>query len=403
LIKLLSLLSIAASFVVAPPPVPTVVGARSTTDSTPTFTFKSKGARSFVCGVDTTVLKKCAARYTTTSLAVGAHKLRVRALDAKKRMSKIATITFTIKALPPPPVGPLTVKKTVAVDAWPGNPLVEFGSVWIPSAQVGSLTRLDAQTGAVVAKIQVGRGSRAANNYFDSIAASSNAIWMASDGGAFVAQIDPATNAVVSPISVAGRPSGVAVGAGSVWVSLRDGASSVLRIDPVKHEVQESIETGPTNGIAFVNGSVWAVSARAPSVFRIDPATNKVVQTISIKSDAEIIGGYFQAWWVAGGTSGVWVTNQQQNMVTHLDATGKVVAHIPLAVGFQPYSIALDGNIAWVVNGNNLVRVDAATNAPVSTTPLPASNGSGLFGVAAQGTAIWVTNHDKNEAYLIGP
>src|SRR5439155_720140 len=83
-----------------------VIGARSTTDSTPTFTFKSKGARSFVCGVDTTVLKKCAARYTTTSLSVGAHKLRVRALDAKKRMSRIATVTFTIRALPPPPVPP---------------------------------------------------------------------------------------------------------------------------------------------------------------------------------------------------------------------------------------------------------------------------------------------------------
>lgn len=405
MIKLLSLLSIALGLVAGPPPAPTVVGARVTVDTTPTFTFKSKGARSFECGVDTTVLKKCTARYTTRALTVGAHQLRVRAVDAKKRKSRITTVAIAIRTPPPPPpppVGPLAVKKTVAVDAWPGNPLIAFGSVWIPSAQTGILTRLDATTGNLISKIATSRGALAANNYFDTLAASPNAIWQASDAGAFVAQIDPATNAVVAEVPVFGRPSGIAFGAGSVWVSLLDG-STVLRIDPIEHEVVATIDTEETNGIAFANGSVWVASATTPVVFRIDPATNAIVQTISVRSDAHVAGGYYELWWAAGGSSGVWVANQQQDMVTHLDANGKVVAQIPLNVGFQPYSIAVDGNIAWVVNSNNLVRVDATSNAPVSTTPLPAGNGSGLFGVAALGAAIWVTNYDKNEAYLIGP
>jgi streptogramin lyase len=405
MIKLLTLLSITAGLVVAPPPAPTVIGARVTTNQTPTFTFKSKGARSFECAVDSTVLTKCAARYKTKSLAVGAHKLRVRAVGAKNRKSRITTVAFTIQAPPPPPpppVGPLAVKKTVPVDPWPGNPLVAFGSVWIPSSQTGILTRLDATTGNLIAKIGTSGGSAAANNYFDSLAASSNAIWLASDAGAFVAQIDPASNSVVASIPTNGRPSSVAVGAGSVWVSLLDG-SSVLRIDPVKREVVATIDTGETNGITFANGSVWAVSATVPSVFRIDPATNKIADTIWIRSDAHVVGGYFELWWAAGGSSGVWVANQQQNMVTHLDGNGKVVAQVPLATGFQPFSISVDGNVAWVVNSNNLIRVDATSNTPVSTTPLPAGNGSGIFGVAALGDAIWVTNYDKNEAYLIGP
>jgi streptogramin lyase len=273
--------------------------------------------------------------------------------------------------------------------------------VWIPSAQTGVLTRLNAATGDLIAKIGTSRGTAAANNYFDSLAASSNGIWMASDAGGFVAEIDPASNSVVASVAVNGRPSGVAVGAGSVWVSLLDG-STVLRIDPVKREVVARIDTGQTNGIAFANGSVWAVLATGPSVVRIDPATNKIVSATWVRSDAHAVGGYFELWWAAGGSSGVWVANQQQDMVTHLDGNGKVVAQIPLAIGFQPYSIAVDGNVAWVVNSNNLVRVDATTNAPVSTTPLPAGNGSGIFGVAALGAAIWVTNYDKNEAYLIG-
>jgi hypothetical protein len=109
LVKLLSLLSIVAGLVVGPPPAPTVTGARSTTNLTPTFTFKSKGEKSFECGVDTTVLKKCAVRYKTKSLAIGAHKLRVRAVGANKRKSRITTVAFTINAPPPPPPPPSRV------------------------------------------------------------------------------------------------------------------------------------------------------------------------------------------------------------------------------------------------------------------------------------------------------
>jgi streptogramin lyase len=406
MIRLLTLLSVTLGLAAGAPPAPTVVGARSTVDTTPTFTFKSKGARSFECAVDTAPLKKCAARFTSTPLAVGAHKLRVRAVDAKKRKSRITTVAFTITTPPPPPpppVGPLTVKQTVPVAGWPGNPLIAFGSVWIPSSQTGVLTRLDPTDGHVVATIQAG-DSRvpAANNYFDQVVASSNAIWYASDSGSFVSRIDPATNRVVSALAVFGRPAGIAVGAGSVWVSLLDG-SEVLRIDPVENEITQRIDTGPTRGLTFASGSVWVASGSSPAVFRIDPATNKIAQTTPIRSDERFIGGYYEVWFVAGGSSGIWVGNQLQNLVSHLDTNGRLVAQIPLGIGFNPYSIAVDGNIAWVANNSNLVRIDATTNKTVSSTPLPGATNAGIYGVAAFGSQIWVTNYDKNEAYRIGP
>ncbi len=123
---------------------------------------------------------------------------------------------------------------------------------------------------------------------------------------------------------------------------------------------------------------------------------------MQIASNEHVIGGYYEAWFAAGGTNGVWVTNQQQNTITHLDTAGRVVAQIPLGIGFNPYSISVDGNITWIANTSNLVRIDATTNKAVSTTPLPASNGSSIYGVAAFGSQIWVTKYDKNEAYLIG-
>jgi len=352
--------------------------------------------------------ESAAARFTSAPLAVGAHKIRARAVDMKKRKSRITTVAFTIVAPPPPPppppppVGPLAVKKTVPLEGWPGNPLIAFGSVWIPSSQTGVLTRLDPETGNVVAKIQAGDTRQpAATNYFDLLAVSPNAVWYASDAGGFVARIDPATNKVVTALAVFGRPAGIAFGAGSVWVSLLDG-SDVLRIDPVKDEITTRIDTGSSHGLTFANGSVWVVSGSGARVFRIDPATNKVAQSVSISSDAHVIGGYYEAWFAASGSSGVWVANQQQNLITHLDTNGKVVAQIPLGIGFNPYSIVVDGNTTWVANTSNLVRIDATTNAAVSSTPLPPGNGSSIYGVAAFGSQIWVTNYDKNEAYLIG-
>jgi streptogramin lyase len=404
LIKLLTLLSIVTGLVAGAPPAPTVAGARSTTDTTPTFTFKSKGARSFECAIDIAPLKKCAARFTAPQLAVGAHKLRVRAVDAKKRKSKITTVAFkiTAPAPPPPPAGPLKVNKTVPVDPWPGQPLIAFGSLWVPSTMTGKVERLDAATGAPIAHIQaVNTGTPEPSTYFDSLAASANAIWYASDAGSAVAHIDPASNSVVATISIFQRPSGIAIGAGSVWVSTFDG-QNVLRIDPATNQITARIATGETYGIAFAGGSAWALSGSDAVLLRIDPASNQIVQTVSVKSSAPVLGGYYEAWSVAGGTNGVWVGNQQQNAVTHLDTSGKVVAQIAIPAGFQPWSIAVDGTSAYVVNMSNVFRIDAGSNAVVGTAPIPGGNGSGFFGVAALGGTIWATNYDKNEAYLIG-
>jgi hypothetical protein len=407
MIRLVTLLSLVLGIAAGPPPAPTVVGARTTTDKTPTFTFKSKGARSFECAVDTVALKKCAARFTSKPLTVGAHKLRVRAVTGKKK-SRITTVAFKINAVvppppPPPPAGPLKVAATVPVDAWPGNPVVAFGSLWVPSSKTGTVERLDATAGTPIVHIQaINVGTPEPSTYFDSLAASSKAIWYASDAGSAVAHIDPANNTVVATVNISNRISGIAVGAGSVWVSTLDGAN-VIRIDAASNAITARVNTGETNGIAFAGGSVWALAGSSPTLFRIDPASNQIVQTISVKSDAPELGGNYQAWQVAGGTSGVWVLNQLQNVVTHLDTAGKILAQIALGTGFQPWSIALDGTSAWVVNMANVFRIDAGTNAVVSTTAIPTGTGSGFFGIAALGAQIWATNYDKNEAYLIGP
>jgi YVTN family beta-propeller protein len=69
-------------------------------------------------------------------------------------------------------------------------------------------------------------------------------------------RIDPKLNDVSGTTSVGQQPSGVAIGAGSVWVASADG--TVSRIDPTTTEVTATVTVGGTpTGVAFGAKKVW--------------------------------------------------------------------------------------------------------------------------------------------------
>ena len=98
--------------------------------------------------------------------------------------------------------------------------------------------------------------------------------------GDSVAVIDPGTDTIVGEIPVGGRPAGLAVGEGSVWVGNSDD-STLLRIDPRSLDVVRTIGLGaaPTD-VEVGAGSVWVLSDWA--LLRIDPAINDVVATVRL-------------------------------------------------------------------------------------------------------------------------
>ena len=70
-------------------------------------------------------------------------------------------------------------------------------------------------------------------------------------------RIDPKLNAVGTTIPVGQQPSGIAVGAGSVWVASGDG--TVSRIDPATDRVTATIAVGGTPSGVTVDdkAGVW--------------------------------------------------------------------------------------------------------------------------------------------------
>lgn len=164
--------------------------------------------------------------------------------------------------------------------------------IWVGNFDTNLVYRLDPASLTVVAKIPAGPNP-------DGVGAADNAVWVANHRGGSVTRIDPATNALLT-IKTGnpgrGGPHQIGFGAGSVWVSagisVTDTAtvSAVVRIDPATNKVVATIPM-PSNasacgGFAISREAVWMPScADAPVLVRIDPAANTVVGTIDL-------GGY---------------------------------------------------------------------------------------------------------------
>jgi len=215
------------------------------------------------------------------------------------------------------------------------------GAVWVSLPARNEVWRIDPATDAIVAKIPVGDAPAG-------IAVTADAVWVANRFDRSVSRIDARTNTVVATITLApggpDGPSSIAAGAGAVWV-LDPALGNVVRINPLTNAIGALIPVGfhlnfgALNGIAAdAAAGVWVAGS---DLKRIDPATNRVVATVSTR--ALPVG-------VAVGLGSVWETGRYgwQGLVFRIDpATNKVVGessasnYSDLAAGFG--SIWLDG------------------------------------------------------------
>ena len=244
--------------------------------------------------------------------------------------------------------------------------------------------------------------------------------------GDSVAVIDPGTDTIVGEIPVGGRPSGPAVGEGSVWVGNRDD-NTLLRIDPRSLDVHTiGLSVAPTD-VEVIAGSVWILSDRA--LLRVDPGINDVVDTIPLPraigwgrwSDMDVgaktvfvcncqggLGSVIRidpattsvepvrrsgVWNIAYGEGALWALTGELDTIEQIDPkTNAVIATIPLGrigetSGWHYHMTARDGAI-WVLAPASLWKIDSTTKRFVGSVPLEhAEEGSDVL--AGDG-AVWV-------------
>jgi DNA-binding SARP family transcriptional activator/DNA-binding beta-propeller fold protein YncE len=106
---------------------------------------------------------------------------------------------------------------------YPSTLAVGYGSVWVVGvadyiARRPAVVGFDPQTLRVTHTIRLGKSRHSEGTL--GLAAGEGAIWVSDYDRGTLLRIDPETGTIVSIIGVGGHPSGVAVGAGRIWVSV---------------------------------------------------------------------------------------------------------------------------------------------------------------------------------------
>jgi YVTN family beta-propeller protein len=161
---------------------------------------------------------------------------------------------------------------------------------------------------------------------------------VSNEGSGTVSRIGPRRNKVIKTIRVGGRPNGIAVAFGKVWVAdyLR---GRLLRIDPRRNRVERTISLTGADWITASPDSLW-VSSETGNVYRIDPATMAVRAAVAVGANplaSALIDGE------------LWVPNIDSNSVSVVDPATNTVRRT-ISVGSSPIAVAGAAGSAWVTS-----------------------------------------------------
>lgn len=217
---------------------------------------------------------------------------------------------------------------------------------------IDTVSRIDLATDSVSATIDVGSQPTG-------VATGAGSVWVVNSGDDTVSRIDPASNEVTATVPVGDAPWDIAIGDGAVWIT-NEGGDSVSRIDPDRAEVTATIDVGALPGaVAATADAVWVTIDRSSSfdeedgLVRIDPATNEVVDTLSIADPNDVVET----------ADGLWVSNFIDGTVTRIDPRAGEVRDT-VDVGPNPTALATDGRALWALIdfGEAVARVDPGTS-----------------------------------------
>ncbi|HET6624688.1 MAG TPA: ABC transporter substrate-binding protein [Gaiellaceae bacterium] len=163
------------------------------------------------------------------------------------------------------------------------------GAVWAINPDL-SVSRIDAETGEVVARIPVEAGG--------AIAAGQEGVWMIGDEG--VIRIDRRRNVSGGEIELPAEFLwGLAVGGGAVWVT--DLVTGVLwRIDAVPDPVPRPIDLGlGITSVAYGADAVWVTNFVTDEVLRIDPETHDVTARLALAGTPPSVAADAEKAWIS--------------------------------------------------------------------------------------------------------
>jgi DNA-binding SARP family transcriptional activator len=240
--------------------------------------------------------------------------------------------------------------------------------------------------------------------------------------GNSVVAIEAATGNVLGEVALGGRPAGLALGEGSVWVGNRDD-ETLLRLDPRSRKIIETIglNVEPTD-IAVGGGSVWVASSD-DLVLRVDPVINDVIATFRLPGNEvgflpqieyargaawvsyggllaridpgtrwAVLTGFRNVRRIASSRTALWgVVGMEFDQIRRLDPLGDPIRLGPLGSIHGLGGLLADDRELWTGTGEGtLWRLAADTGRVTASLPLHRR----IAGVAKSGRGIWIVTLD---------
>lgn len=231
---------------------------------------------------------------------------------------------------------PARVQTVLAEGRFAYHAISAFGSIWIGDTSGGYVVRLDATSGAVLARIDVDANAKR-------LTATDDAVYVS---GQPAVRIDPATN-LATTIAGGEIATGITSDGATVWTASYRGPFQ--RLDPDGTITTLDLPQGRWMDLAVSNGLVWALSQDRQDgrVIAFDQSTGALHYDIPIISE--------------GGGFGVRLVGDENNVVVGTDTsggggrTGKLVIIDPLVGAIvdevelhsRPEGIVLTPNHIW--------------------------------------------------------
>jgi tRNA A-37 threonylcarbamoyl transferase component Bud32 len=168
-----------------------------------------------------------------------------------------------------------------------------------------------------------------------------NAVWLLQDVGQEIIKLDARNGKVAGRFEVRGDPTGwnaggAAYAAGSLWLARGNG---VARIDPQTGRVQHRFPAA-SRWLVFADGAIWAAEPASGHVWKIDPATNRIVQRTKLH-------GWLSSLAVGGGS--VWAPILPDGVVFKLSEDDLGIQANPSS-GADPASVSFGSGHLWIAN-----------------------------------------------------
>jgi YVTN family beta-propeller protein len=229
----------------------------------------------------------------------------------------------------------------------------------------------------------------------------------AATGDGRVVRVDLGSKEIVSTTPFGQDLSDIAVGAGSVWAASL-GSGTVARIEPASGRVAETISvagagSGPS-GIAVSAGRLWIVNGGDDRVrlYRVGAGQFSTVEPSLPARPGCACGGDD----IAAVASGpwLWTLSRPHDAVERFTAEQVTAEVTPFGAGSYPTAVGIGEGAVWVATAGAkpaLLRIDPLTNRILARLTLPRT--AVPSAVAAGEGAVWVADLFSDTVLRIEP